>query len=803
MIKKTLFAFILSAFSLFGNDAGTARITGRIIEKSTGKPMEYANILLLNHTDSSMIAGTVSGLDGVFLFPKVLPGKYLLDVRFIGYDDVFLEVTASQPEEIVNLGDIFLSPSSLKLEDVVVQGDRSPITYMTDKKVIDVSQMQTSLSGTAAEVLENIPSVTVDIEGNVSLRGSQSFTVLINGKVSPMDAQDILQQIPASSIDRIEIITNPSSRFEAQGTAGVINIILKESSQLGMSGFINANTGLNDKYGGDMLFDYSMPDFSTAVSIDYNRRFSPGDSRQTNRYYGAGSFSEFLYDGTSKWGRTSYGLRGSLLWKATPADEFSFGFYTGHREGENSSLSTIRSRVQTAGSDSSDIYSENGFRSRGGDVTRFNLNYSRNFGSEGHELIFSLSYDTHNSDESTVSSLFRSGSQFGGRISTEAGPSEEYEFKADYVFPYGQENALEAGYLFSNEVSDEETGLLEYSQTAGSFQKLSLYDRFTVLTETDQGIYTQVRHYIGNLGLQAGVRAEYTYRNVDERLKKLSTEVEDWDIFPTFFSSYKFAEGHQITASFTRRVERPGGWQLEPFETFTDANNVRIGNPELLNEYINSYEAGFQTFTGDISISGEVFHRQTLNKIENLNSLYSPGITLQKPFNIGEDYSTGTELMILADPIAMWNINIMGTLYDYRIRGEAEGAAFERTSTNWNLRAANTIKFTPVFQMQVNAGYTGPSVSSQGSTTGFFSADLAAKYEFLDKRLSLTLQMRDIFGTAKRETTRQSSTVYRYEYNVRESPMVMLNIRYNINRSDKKEKGGRDGNGGGDGQDDF
>lgn len=796
MFRKTLLFLIFFGVTLLAADAPTTKITGRIIEKSTGKPLEYANILLLSHTDSSMIAGTVSGLDGVFLFPKVIPGKYLLDVRFIGYDDVFLEVTALQPDIIVNLGDIFLAPSSLKLDDVVVQGERSPVTYMTDKKVIDVSQMQTSASGTAAEVLESIPSVTVDIEGNVSLRGSQSFTVLINGKVSPMDAQDILQQIPASSIDRIEVITNPSSRFEAQGTAGVINIILKESTNLGLSGFINANTGLNDKYGGDMLFDYSMENFSAAVSIDYNRRFFPGDSRQTNRYYGAGSFSEFLYNGTSKWGRTSYGLRGSLMWKASPVDEFSFGFYSGHREGENSSFSSIKSRFVSAGTDSSDIYNEAGFRSRGGEVARFNLDYSRDFGREGHELILALSYHTHNSEESTLSNLLRNGQQFSGRNSTESGPSGEYEFKADYVLPYGQENAVEAGYQFSNEVSDEKTGLSEYSLLSNTFQNLSQFDRFTVLTETDQGIYTQVRHYIGNLGLQAGVRAEYTYRNIDERLRNLTTEVKDWDIFPTFFSSYKFAEGHQVTASFTRRVERPGGWELEPFETFTDANNVRIGNPGLLNEYINSYEAGFQTFISDISISGEVFHRHTMNKIENLSSLYSPGVTLQKPYNIGEDFATGTELMILFDPVAMWNVNLMGTLYDYRIKGIAEGNNFERTATNWNLRAANTVKFSPVFQMQVNAGYTAPSVSSQGNTSGSFSTDLAAKYDLMEKRLSLTLQIRDIFGTAKRETTRQSASVYRYEYNVRESPMVMLNIRYNINRSDKKERNNRDMNNG-------
>lgn len=791
----------LTTLNLFASEGAGPKITGKVVEQSTGTPVEYSNIVLLNAADSSLVMGTVSGVDGVFLLSSIPAGSYILQVRFVGYADYSRSVSVTVSTDIIDLGIIEIAPSSVTLDNVVVQSQRTPISFQTDKKVIDVSQMQTTLSGNAAEVLENLPSVTVDIEGNVSLRGSQSITVLVNGKVSPMDAQDILQQIPASSIDKIEIITNPSSKYEAQGTAGIINIILKESQQYGMSGIINANTGLNDKLGGEMLFDYKSKEWNTLLALDYNRRFSPGDSRSINRYSSPGVFQENTSTGSGKWGRIAYGIRGNIEWLPTETDIFSIGANTGSREGQRISTLLVNSTKTDNSGTTNSSYTDVGNRSRSGTFSRVVLGHSKTFGSKEHILISSYIYREGNSDEFTTTSLFTGGAISDGRRTTEAGPSSEMEFQTDYTLPLGGENAFEAGYQFQREVSEETTSLFNYSTTVADFLRDPLFDRSTKYIEAEQAMYSQIKYEFGNLGLQTGVRAEYTDREVEQVVSGLKSSVNRWDVFPTFFSSYKFGEGHQIMASYTRRVDRPGGWRLEPFETFIDADNVRIGNPDLLDEYINAFEAGAQTYISEVSFSAEMFHRTTINKIEEVNSVYGTNITRSTPYNVGTDYSSGLEFIILTDPFKFWNLNLSGALYNYRIEGTINGSSFDRENFTNSFRINNSFKITPSLQSQLNLQYSGPSVNSQGRTEQSYSVDVAAKYDLMDKKLSLTLQVRDLFGTAVREFYSQGTGVYKYEYNQRENPMVMFNIRYNFNPSmkTKKDGGERDsGDGGGD-----
>lgn len=797
LLFTLLFPFLVT--TLFAEELAGPKITGKVVEQSTAKPVEYSNIVLLEKSDSSLVMGTVSGIDGVFLLSNVPIGSFILQVRFIGYADVSKDISVASNTDFIDLGIIEISPSSVTLENVVVQSQRTPISFQTDKKVIDVSQMQTTLSGNAAEVLENLPSVSVDIEGNVSLRGSQSITVLINGKVSPMDAQDILQQIPASSIDKIEIITNPSSKYDAQGTAGIINIILKESQQLGMSGILNANTGLNDKFGGDMLFDYKSKEWTSLIALDYNRRFSPGDSRSINRYTGTGTFQENTSSGSAKWGRISYGLRGNIEWLPSPSDVFSIGANTGSRDGQRTSTQIVNSlRTDNTGT-SSNSYTDVGNRSRSGTFSRVILGHSKTFSTKDHSIISSLIYRQSNSDEFTNSSLYFGGLLSEGKRTTEAGPSSELEFQTDYTLPIGGENAIETGYQFQRELSEENTALYDYSMTAADFIRQPLFDRSTKYIEEEQAFYSQIKYEFGNLGLQTGIRAEYTDRKVEQIASSLKSSVNRWDVFPTFFSSYKFAEGHQVMASYTRRVERPGGWRLEPFETFIDANNVRIGNPELLNEYINAYEAGAQSYIGEISLSAELFYRNTINKIEEVNSIYGTNITRATPYNVGKDYSSGLEFIIMTDPFKFWNLNLSGALYNYRIEGVIDGSSFNRENFTNNFKVANNFKVTPSLQSQLNFNYSGPSVSSQGRTEANYSVDLAARYELMDKKLALTLQVRDVLGTATREFYSNGVGVYRYEYNQRESPMVMFNIRYNFNPTNKSKREGDPTRDGGDG----
>lgn len=781
----TIFVLTINIFPQRGMGSRGGTITGKVFDKSSSYAIEYANIVVLSKADSSVITGTVSDADGNFSISRVPFGNYFVDVRFIGFTDQRFDVTISREKLNVDLGEIYLEPAALNLDDIVVEGERSPVTYQLDKKVIDVSQMQTAVTGNAADVLENVPSVSVDIEGNVSLRGSGNFTVLIDGRPSIMGAQDILQQIPASSIKSIEIITNPSAKYDPEGTAGIINIILKKNENLGMSGIMNANAGLNDKYGGDFIFEYKTEFINTTFGIDYNRRFFPGDSRSEQRFIRNNNSTFINSNGTREWGRIAWGLRGGIEFLLSENDILGFGVRYADRDHGGTSFQNF-----TQWSDQNPdpfFYTSVSDRSRMGEHYHVNMNYFRKFNPNGHQLQLKIDYGNDDSDESSITSEFNNGIQIGGRKTTEAGPSYEIEGELDYTLPLGEFRKFEAGVQGEIDVSEESTSFSEYDPDLGTFV---LQDQFINNTNYDRrelALYSIYADQFGSLGLQAGVRGEYTYRTIELVKTNQKFNIDEWDFFPSIHASYEFAKGQQLMASYTRRIDRPRGWQLEPFLTWMDANNVRRGNPALKPEYIDSYELGAQTFISNAVLSAEVYYRVKHNKVEQVQSVYDIDVNLHTIENIGKDYSLGSELMLVLDPLDFWNVNLMGNLYNYRIEGVLYNEPFSRESFNWSSRLNNIFKIGASTTFQFNMMYNSPSVSSQGKREGFFTTHAAIKQDFFDRKLSLTVQVRDIFSTAKFESTSQGLDFYRYNFFNRESPMVMLNIRYNFNNFKQKE----------------
>jgi outer membrane receptor protein involved in Fe transport len=293
-------------------------------------------------------------------------------------------------------------------------------------------------------------------------------------------------------------------------------------------------------------------------------------------------------------------------------------------------------------------------------------------------------------------------------------------------------------------------------------------------------IYTIYSNMFGNLGYQLGLREEYTYRNIEIPDRNNQFKIDKWDYFPSFHLSYKFPTGQQLMASYSRRIQRPRGWSLEPFETWIDANTIRKGNPSLLPEYIDSYELGIQTFFGTVSFSSEFYYRINNNRIENVSSVYSENVTLQTFDNVGKDYSLGNEILINTDLFEFWNINLMGNIYDYRMKGILYNEAINRSSFNWRSRLNNVFKLG-LFQIQLNVQYNSPSISSQGRREGFFTTDAALRTDVLNKKLSLILQVRDLFKTGKNEFTTQTPDFYSYSYFKREAPMVMLTMKLSLN----------------------
>ncbi|QQS37233.1 MAG: TonB-dependent receptor [Ignavibacteriales bacterium] len=783
MIRSKLiiifFFLTITSFSQPTGNLSTGTVSGFVFDALSGEPIEYANIVLFSTNDSLMRGGTITDKTGRFSLTGIRTGSYYLDVRFIGYEDERFEFEITSSANEVNLNNIKISPTAINLENVVVEGDRSPVTYHIDKKVVDVSKMQTVISGNAADVLENVPSVTVDIEGNVSLRGSSNFTVLIDGRPSVMNGQDVLQQIPASSIEKIEIITNPSAKYDPDGTAGIINILLKKNQNVGMSGILNTNVGLNDKYGGDFLFENRSETITTTFGVDFNKRIFPGSSREENRFITSSSTSFLNSSGSAEWGRIAYGLRGGLELKFSENDFVGLGIRYGSRDGKRNS--NLNFQEWSLANPQHSYFTSNSERERNGDFYSANFSYIKNLGVKGHELKTEFNFGYDESDEFTLTREIENNIQTGGRRTREFGPSKEFEGKIDYTLPFSEKNKFEAGYDGEIEISDEGNDLSEFNPQTGIFELLDQFSNRTRYNESGHSIYSIYSDEFSPLGIQAGVRGEYTYRTIELLKQSQEFKIDRWDFFPTLHASYKFSEGTQLMASYTRRIERARGWQLEPFLTWMDANNVRIGNPALQPEFIDSYETGIQSFIGKVSVSAEVYYRKTNNKVENVRSVYQQNVTLNSVQNIGSDYAIGSEFMIIADPFDFWNLNIMANVYNYKVEGVLNSQAFSRNSNNWNGRINNVFRLGTATSMQFNVNYNSPTVSSQGRSEGFFSSDAAVKHDLFNRKLSLTLQVRDIFGTAKHEFTSQGPDFYNYNYFERESPFVMLSIRWNFN----------------------
>ena len=796
---------IMASIQLFPqmnpNGSNGGKVTGKVFDFDSKHSIEYANIVLLSPIDSSLINGTITDEKGLFELSGVTPGKYFLDVRFIGYKTENFDIEVSEADKVIDLGEIFIKPNTLELNDVVVQAERSPVSYQIDKKVIDVDKIQTVMSGNASDVLRNIPSVTVDIEGNVSLRGSANFTVLIDGRPSILSAQDALQQIPASSIQNIEIITNPSAKYDPEGTAGIINILLKKNENLGLSGVINANIGLNEKYGGDFLFQYRTSILTYLLGMDYNKRTFPGTSISENTYISQSSTSYLNSNGNSEWDRTGFGIRGGFEFNFSTNDFINLTARYGTRGGgQNSDLN-----YSEWSNLSPDVlfYKNMTERSRDGEYAGTNFTYIHNFRGKGHEIKSEFNFRYNDGDESTLTESRNGDIILEGKETTEFGPSRDLELKIDYTLPFLEVKRIEAGYEAELENSDENNGLYLYDSLSTQYINQPQFSNSVNYINNYQALYATYMDQFGNFGIQGGLRTEYSYRTITLLDPYEEYKIQRWDYFPTLHTSYKFSEGTQLMASYSRRIQRPRGWELEPFYTWTDANNVRIGNPDLLPELIDSYEAGIQTFFGDVSLSVELYHRVTNYKIDHIRSVYpdDDNVTLNTVVNIGKDFSTGSEMMMIFDPLEFWNLNFMANVYNYRIEGVLYDEPFTRESFNWSTRLNNMFKLGANTQLQLNLNYNSPGVSSQGTWEGFFTTDLSVKQDLFERLLSLTLQVRDLFGTANHEFSSSGPDFYAYNYFERESPMVILNARINLNNFKPKRENGEMENQNGAGED--
>ncbi len=778
-----------------GDMPAIGQVSGIIIDSVSGNPMEYTTVALFRKRNKELVNGTISHKNGKFFMDKLKPGRYFIKVSFMGYNDKIIpDIMISKDQHIVNLKKVKMLESMQVLDEVVIDGSTPRIDYQIDKKVINVSKQLTSISGSAVDVLENVPSIKVDIEGNVLLRGSSGFTVLIDGRPSVLDANDALQQIPASTIDNIEIITNPSAKYDPDGSAGIINIITKQNKLQGFSGVTNLNAGLNKKYGGDLLLNFKKRNMNIYVGADYNFRNYPGD-RYTERFTFAEDTIKTIMNGESGRERTKWGMRAGADYTIGSNDIIGLSFRFGERKMDGVTNSIYDE--WSSANNSHNTYQNYDVSQRGGNFYSINSNYQHKFAKKGHLIRMEASYDNRDFKDNSINELQElSGVVVDGKQNTETGPSSRIRVKADYELPIGEKDKFEAGFQTRYSKSEDHTELYILDLQSGLYELQSEYSNLTTYERNIHALYGIYGGERGNFGYQGGLRAEYTYRDIESIATQESFGINRWDLFPSIHLSYQLPKDHQLMTSYTRRIQRSRGWYLEPFITWQDAYNVRQGNPDLLPEYIDSFELGYLKKLGESNmVSLEGYYRITNNKVERVRSVYEENVMLTTFENVGKDYSLGVEFMLSFQIFKWWEVDLMGDLYNYLVEGVLYDEDFSNSSVNWSSRFNNTFIIKKNTKIQLNSMYNGESVTAQGKTSGYYMVNFAARQDFMAKKLSATLQVRDVFSTAKHEFISSGPDFYNYSEYVRESPIVTLTISYRFNnyKPDRKSRSNGDG----------
>jgi outer membrane receptor protein involved in Fe transport len=766
-------------------DVSTGSISGYVIDAISNKPVEYAIASLFDGNTGKRITGAVADKNGFFRFPGIKPGMYRVEIFFTGYIKATIgKVVIDAAKPAVALGTTYLEQSIYNVEGIEVVAEKPTVEFSIDKKVVNVTKSYTALSGTAVDVLQNVPSVNVDIEGNVSVRGSENFTVMIDGRPTStaVEPSEALQQIPASTIQKIEVMTNPSAKYDPDGVAGIVNVILKKGKTPGFFGLANLSAGVDSRYGGDFIINRRQGKFQIYLGANYYNHDSPGNSRTESWTTANDTVSHINSDGTTNFGGSFSGLRTGIDVHLTAKDVWGLGFRYNDRQMNRLSALSYDEWTEPGGTHSIFINEDSSYdKGYGYSVTS---DYRHAFLKNIQELSGQFSLHQRNGrDESTNELLDSDSAAISGQRNVEEGPSTNLRLNIDYFTPLLGANRLEAGLQSRIERSEEGIRRYDYDSTVGDYVFQPDYSHTSDYTHDIFSMYTTCSGKLHKFGYKAGIRGEYSDRVIDIVGENETFKIDYLDFFPSAHVSYQFPGGHQAMASYTRRIERLQPWFLEPFETWMNAYNVQRGNPSLRPQHINSFELGYQRYFGKSTVSLETYYRTTENKIERVTMVYpdSDNVLLHTVENVGTDHTFGTELMMNIDLFKWYNLNATGNLYDYRIEGTILGEPLSQESYNWSIKMNNTFKIGEMTRIQLNGTYHSPTVSSQGRRAGFYTTNLGIRRDFLRKQLSLTLQVRDILGTAGHESTSEGPDFYSYREFSRRSRVVMLNISFNFN----------------------
>lgn len=814
MNKTSLFfvAFTITFLSVFSQKPQNNQIsiTGNIIDSNTKEPLEYATVVL-NNIETKQLSGGITDEKGNFTI-KIIPGTYDISFEFISFKTI--KIPKKIINSSVNFGTIKLSEDSDKLDEIVIIAEKSTVEIRLDKRIYNVGKDMTVKGGSASDVLDNVPSVDVDVEGNVSLRGNENVRILIDGKPSALvglSGTEALRQLPADAIERVEVVTSPSARYDAEGTAGILNIILRKGVAKGLNGSLNTTIGDPTQYRIASNINFRTKKINFFTNLGYRNSSGPGNFLTNLSTFENESVNSLrIEDRDFERNRNGYNINLGLEYFLSNESSITGTYF--YRDSDNKNLSTNTIQVFDANNilEFSDVRIQD--EDEIDETSQISLNYTNNLNSSGHKLTIDFQY----SDSKEIETAFIDDALASEKnITTEN--SKSTLIQSDYVLPIGEHMQFELGYR--GDFQDLNSNFLVNRIPELDFNP----SNNLIFKQNVNAIYSQFGNKISKFSYLLGLRTEITdvkvrLTNTNENFDYRYTEV-----FPTINFGLERTDNQSFTLGYSRRLRRPRYWYLNPFESRNSQNVIYKGNPGLIPTFTNSFDLGFLQKIGKLTLNSSIYFQHSVNAIQRVTrdeirllDGVNQVITIREPINLASEDRYGFELTANYNPSKKVRLSGSFNVFQQESKGlyeynkftidETSGAIISspeiqdlgNINNSWFSRFNATFTLPWKIQMQNRLSYRGPRYTAQSESKGMFSANIALSKDVFSEKGTLVLNVSDVFNSRKwRSTNFNPNKENPTSINSQESQwrvrQISLNFTYRFNQ---KKNQGRERRGG-------
>lgn len=795
---KKIFLFLTLLFGVYINSQeNKLTVSGKIIDSDYNTPLEYATISIYDSEKKNLINGVISDNSGFFSI-EVKKGLYDIKIEYISFRTKSLEKIDVQNS--IDLGNINISIDENLLDEIEVVGEKTEIEIKLDKTVYNIGKDLTLKGSSVSDVLDNLPSLEVDVDGNVSLRGNQSVRILINGKPSGLvgiSSNDALKQFPSESVEKVEVITSPSARYNAEGTAGIINIVLRKNKLAGLNGSASLNLGDPRRVGISTNLNYRTKKISLFSNIgDNSTKYINGFKNETE-YFTNSEKNNFLYEnGERNSERNSNYYNGGVEYFFNEKTSFVASFVNNSSDGLTNTSNLIDQTFDNINSLSERLEDENEIDEN----KEFSFNFSKKFNDKGHEL--TIDYQKEKSFEIESSSILNNKLKpifernLSEKITTDENQNSEL-YKVDYVLPIGEEGQFEAGFRRSNQHQKIDY-LVEKEDNSGNYISDNNLSNTLLYNEKVNAYYTQYGNKKNNFSYLVGLRFEESITNVTQVVNGDNTQKKYNDLFPTLNMAIELKEDETITLGYNRRIRRARSYFINPFPSRSSITNIFQGNPNIEPTYSNGIDLGYLKRFSQTTINGSIYFRKSTGEFtfitENtgesvlVNGNLVPVIR-RTPINLASNSQTGIEFNVNYTKSKLWRVRGNINFFESNLKGEYNGVIYDSKNFSWSGRLNNYLKIFSSVDWQTSLSYRAPQKTAVSNRKARISSNTALSKDLMKDKLTLTFKVNDIFETQKWRIESFNENYRSYsESSWRGGRNIELNLiyRFNQKKSDRK-----------------